>query len=136
MSEHKIQNDARNALAGQCMLFRANVGTGWTGDVTRLPDGSIHIRNPRPFSTGLPEGFSDTFGLVQVRITQDMVGREFGRFIALEFKGEGKKPTTLQANFLQAVNSYGGTAGVCRSVEGAKMLLHLAKSGVVPFFKE
>lgn len=128
MSEHKIQNDSRNALAGKCLLFRANVGTGWTGDIKKLPDGSILIRNPRPFSTGLPAGFTDTFGMVSVTITADMVGQTMARFIAPEFKDAGKKPTKGQAAFMQAVNDNGGVAGVCRSVDDALRLLERAKT--------
>ena len=43
--EHRIQNQIRLALAGSCILFRMNVGTGYTQD-------------GRYFSTGVPKGFS------------------------------------------------------------------------------
>lgn len=119
MSEHRIQNEIRNALAGKCMLFRANVGKGWTGDVKRLPDGSILIRNPRPFDTGLPVGFSDTFGLVQREITQDMVGQTIAQFVAGEIKTADGKVSPKQRAFLSAIRNYGGLADVWRSAADA-----------------
>lgn len=122
-TEHDIQNDIRNALAGQCHLFRANVGQGWTGDITKLPDGSLHIKNPRPFNTGLPAGFSDTFGWVTVTITPDMLGQTFARFIAGEVKTPKGKPRPEQEKFIAAVNRNGGVADVWRSVNDAQCSL-------------
>lgn len=127
MREHSIQNAIRNALAGQCLLFRANVGQAWTGDATRLPNGDVLLRNARPFSTGLPPGFADTFGLVAVTITPDMVGQVFGRFIAGEVKTATGRVSPKQAAFLRAVNDNGGTAGVWRSPEDALAMLAKAK---------
>lgn len=137
MSEHKIQNQIRNALAGECLLFRANVGRGWTSNKPAKPEtkfhaavvhpGDIILRQARPFDTGLPAGFSDTFGLVSVVITQDMVGKTMGVFIAPEVKDDGKKPTPVQARFLQAVNDNGGVAGIVRSVNDALALLNRAR---------
>ncbi|QKN87885.1 putativeholliday junction resolvase [Acinetobacter phage vB_AbaP_Alexa] len=121
--EHDIQNTIRNALAGQCHLFRANVGQGWTGDITKLPDGSLLIKNPRPFNTGLPSGFSDTFGWVPVTITQDMVGQTFARFIAGEVKTAKGKVRPDQEKFLNAVNRNGGVGDVWRSADDANRSL-------------
>lgn len=119
--EHKLQNEIRNALAGGCMAFRANVGNAWAGDAQRLPGGDVLIKNPRPFSTGLPAGFSDVFGVVQVEITPCMVGQTVGVFFALEVKAPtGRvKVSDKQTAFLNAVNNYGGRAGVARSADDA-----------------
>lgn len=119
MSEHKIQNEGRNALAGLCLNFRANVGRAWQGDEHRLPNGDLLLKNPRPFSTGLPAGFSDTFGLTPVTITQDMVGQVIGVFHAIEYKAPGKKPTDKQTTFLQAIRNNGGRAGVAYCADDA-----------------
>lgn len=127
MKEHGIQNEIRNALAGKCLAFRANVGTAWTGDVHRLPDGSVLIRNPRPFSTGLPEGFADLFGLVPVTITPDMVGEKIACFMALEIKTPTGRVKDKQAAFLRAVQSNGGRAGVARSVADALAIVRGTK---------
>lgn len=124
MSEHRLQNEIRNAMAGNCLMFRANVGKAWTGDsFHRLPNGDMVIRNPRPFNTGLPPGFSDLFGLVAVTITQDMVGKTFGRFIAGEIKTTTGRVSPKQAAFLRAVNDNGGRGAVLRSVNDARDLL-------------
>lgn len=123
ITEHDIQNDIRNSLAGQCHLFRANVGQGWTGEITKLPDGSLHIRNPRPFNTGLPAGFADTFGWVAVKITPDMLGQTFARFIAGEVKTPKGKVRPDQEKFLNAVNRNGGIGDIWRSPDDANKSL-------------
>ena len=126
MSEHALQNTIRNALAGLCILFRANTGTGWQGDyVVRGPRnvvmgaGDVLLRNARPFSTGLPPGFSDTFGLVAVTITQDMVGTTIAQALFGEIKTEDGRVSHKQAAFLQAMKNHGARADVWRSVEDA-----------------
>ena len=94
------------------LCLRANVGQAWTGDVTKLPDGSVLIRNPRPFKTGLPNGFSDVFGF-----TVD----------CRPFFMETKTPTGVlsgdQLTFLQAMKARGAVAGVARSVDEALDLM-------------
>lgn len=119
MSEHRIQNEIRNALAGKCLLFRANIGQAWTGDVKKLPGNRVLIENARPFSTGLPPGFSDTFGLLPVVITQDMVGQTIGQFVAGEVKAAKGRATEQQKNFLDAIINNGGRADIWRSVADA-----------------
>lgn len=127
MSEHKIQNEIRNALAGECLLFRANVGKGWTGDVHRLPNGDILIKNPRPFDTGLPPGFGDLFGLAPRIITADMVGSKVGVYIAADVKSATGRLTNRQAAYLHAINMYGGCADVWRSPDDALATVARAK---------
>ena len=120
MNEHAIQNSIRNALAGECLLFRVNVGSAWAGSrVDRLPGGRVLLHDARPFSTGLPPGFADTFGLVRVVITPDMVGSELGQFLAGEIKTPTGRVSDKQAAFLKAIQSNGGRAGVWRSVDDA-----------------
>lgn len=119
MSEHKIQNEGRNALAGKCLNFRVNVGQAWQGEAKRLPNGDMLLKNPRPFSTGLPPGFSDTFGLTPVVITEDMVGQTIGVFHAIEFKAPGGRVSPKQQAFIEAVQRNGGRAGVAKSADDA-----------------
>lgn len=132
--EHILQNQIRNALAGHCLLFRVNVGQAWTGDSVERGGGwqqvgprDLVIRNARPFSTGLPPGFADTFGLVSLVITQDMVGQTIGQFLAGEIKTESGRVSPKQAAFLQAINNNGGRAGVWRSVDDALRMVRGAK---------
>ncbi len=117
--EHAIQNAIRNALAGLALIFRANVGKAWQGEEHRLPNGDLLLKKPRPFSSGLPPGFSDLFGLVSVEITPDMVGQKLAVFVALEVKAAKGRTSDKQANFIKAVNDNGGRAGVVRSSDDA-----------------
>ena len=98
--EHRIQNEIRLALADTCVIFRINVGKGYT------PDG-------RYFDTGVPKGFSDLFG---VRIAD-------GRAVFIEVKTPQGRPTDQQKNFLETMRKNGAIAGVCRSPEEAVQLV-------------
>lgn len=131
-SEHAIQNEIRNALAGRCKLFRANVGKAWASNdvvkVTRkmpvvMGPRDVLLRNARPFDTGIPPGFTDLFGYVIETITPDMVGQKVARFIGPEVKDDTGKPSPLQTVFINVVNADGGRAGVVRSVEDAERLV-------------
>ncbi|MNK29179.1 VRR-NUC domain protein [compost metagenome] len=126
--EHALQNTIRNALAGLCILFRANTGKAWaSNDVLRVSrpmtvpvfPGDVVLRKARPFDTGLPPGFSDTFGFVQVTITEDMVGQKFPLAMFGEIKTATGRVSPLQAAFLQAMKNHGARADVWRSVEDA-----------------
>lgn len=119
--EHRVQTDGRNALAiPGVFCTRANVGKGWTGsEIIKLPDGSRLIRNPRPFDTGLPDGFADTFGVDSVTITPDMVGKKIGIAFFVEYKADDGDLSTIQAAFLEAMRNLGARAGVARSAQEA-----------------
>jgi hypothetical protein len=118
--EHKTQNEIRNALAGKLPLFRINAGRGWTGNkIVKLADGSMLIKDPRPFDAGVPVGFSDTFGVLPVTITDDMVGQTIGQAVFGEVKAEGGKVAPAQAAFLKAMKNQGARADVWRSVSDA-----------------
>lgn len=129
MKEHGAQNAIRNALAGTCFTFRANVGTGWQGTgkpfqasrpiTVAMSPGDVLLRNARPFNTGLPPGFSDLFGFVPVTITPDMVGQRVAVFVAIECKSATGRARERQGNFLQAVNDNGGRAGIARTPDDA-----------------
>lgn len=140
MTEHAIQNTIRNALAGECILFRANVGKAWTSSqpvlqATRpmpvfLQPGDVVLRAARPFTTGLPAGFADTFGLATRIITMEMVGQKIGVYIAGEIKTERGRVSDKQAAYLRAVNDNGGVADVWRTVEDARATVARAKGKV------
>src|SRR5690606_25904356 len=102
--EHALQNAIRNALCDEGLFFRANVGQAWTGSsVERLPGNRVLIHGARPFTTGLPAGFSDLFGLVPVVVTPDMVGQTVGVFAGLEIKTARGRPTEAQERFIAAI---------------------------------
>lgn len=132
-SEHAIQNAIRNALVDECHLFRANVGVGWQGVgrpfktpypiTVDMNPGDVLLRQARPFDTGLPPGFADTFGWVPVEITPDMVGKTFAMFIGLEIKSQTGAVRDNQIAFVNAVNRAGGRAGFARCVEDAQDII-------------
>ncbi len=100
MTEHNIQNEIRAALSPYAVIFRCNVGSGYTQD-------------SRFFSTGLPKGFSDLFG----------VRRSDGRAIFIEVKKPGGRSTQNQLNFIEAMKKHGAVAGICHSTEEAIKLV-------------
>lgn len=128
-SEHAIQNAIRNALVDDCHLFRANVGTGWQGVgrpfktphpmTVNMGPGDVLLRQARPFDTGLPPGFADTFGWVPVTITPDMVGQTVAVFLGIEVKSQTGAVRDAQIAFVNAVKRAGGRAGFARSVQDA-----------------
>jgi hypothetical protein len=135
-TEHGTQNRIRNALAGLLPLFRANVGRGWTGSKVFRPSGpmavsvnrgDVVIYGARPFDTGLPVGFSDTFGVLPVVITQDMVGKTIGRAVFGEVKDVGGKLSPKQTEFLSAMKRMGAAAEVWRSPDDALATIARAK---------
>lgn len=98
--EHKIQNEIRIALAESCILFRMNVGTGYTVD-------------GRYFNTGVPKGFSDLFGF----------RKSDGRAVFIEVKTAKGKPSAEQVKFLESICKNGAIAGICRSAGEAVKLI-------------
>jgi hypothetical protein len=97
-------------------LFRNNVGTGWTGnDVRCNPDGSITIRNPRPFHAGLVPGSADLIGWKPVEITPEMVGQTVAVFTSVETKTKRGRLQAGQENWADIVAGAGGLAGIART---------------------
>ena len=100
MTEHDIQTEIRAAVSPWCAIFRANVGK------VKTPDG-------RWFSTGLPPGFSDLFG----------VRRRDGKAVFIEVKKPGGKVSPDQRHFIETMRSFGAVAGICYSTEEAITLV-------------
>lgn len=96
MTEHDIQNEIRAALSPYAVVFRINVGSGRTAD-------------GRYFSTGVPPGFSDLFG----------VRRKDGRAVFIEVKAPGGRVTDRQRNFINIMKRLGAIAGIAHSAEEA-----------------
>jgi hypothetical protein len=122
--EHGIQNEIRNSLCDDGVFYRANVGTAWaSNDIVKLADGALLLRNPRPFSTGLPTGFHDLFGAVEVTITPEMVGSKVAVFTTIECKSSKGKARERQQALVDTVTAMGGRSGFARSVEDAKRIV-------------
>lgn len=100
MEEIALMKEIKRACSRYAIMFRINVGTGKTYD-------------GRYFSTGVPRGFSDLFG----------VRRSDGKAIFIEVKTAKGRLSKNQTEFLDAVKSTGAICGVCRSVEEAITLI-------------
>ena len=98
--EHRIQNEIRAAVAPYAVIFRVNVGSG------RTEDG-------RYFSSGVPVGFSDLFG---VRLCD-------GRAVFIEVKTPSGRVSVSQMNFISRMIAAGAVAGICRSADEAVRLV-------------
>jgi hypothetical protein len=104
MTEHPIQQQIRIACSrGPVRLWRNNVG-------------ALRDENGRLVRYGLCPGSADLIGLKRLP-------SGLGRFVALEVKRPGGRPTTEQRNWLATVEEMGGLAAVVRSVEEADALL-------------
>lgn len=102
MRESYLLSEVIRGVYGAVHLMRANVG------MVRTEDG-------RRFSSGLPKGFPDLFGVIPGELTRS--GTPIPVFI--ECKVEGRKPTPEQAEFLAKYRAIGCACGVARSVGDA-----------------
>lgn len=75
---------------------------------------------------GLCPGSSDLIGFKSVKVTPEMVGQRVAIFAALEVKSTKGRATPEQWNFIDTVATYGGLAGVVRSLEEARQVLNIA----------
>lgn len=125
MTEHEIQNAIRVYISQQRLgvIFRANVGSAWAGMVVNKTRDTVTLKNYRPFSTGLPNGFPDLFGFRTVTITPDMVGQTIAVFCGLEIKTARGRVRDDQVKMLGFLQQSGCRAGIARSTEDAKKIL-------------
>ena len=77
----------------------------------------------RPVSFGLCKGSADLIGWTTRTITADMVGQQVAVFTSIEVKTASGRLTPEQRQWLAAVETAGGIAGVARSVADAEALL-------------
>lgn len=101
-------------------IFRCNTGEGWIGKAIffskpakiEVYPGDVIIRNAKRIHFGLTNGGGDYIGYSKI-----------GKFISIELKTDTGKPSDDQLNFIDAVKSVEGIAGVCRSEEDGFELL-------------
>ena len=112
-AETDLQQRIRLALGlrPDLRLFRNQVG--------QLPD----PRTGRPVQFGLARGSADLIGWRTVVVTPEMVGQRIAVFTSIEVKTSTGRLTPAQHNWLGAVRSAGGIAGVARSVTDAIAIL-------------
>ena len=125
MTEHELQNLISLHISENKLgtMFRANVGSGWTGTVHKSSARSVTIYGARRFSTGLPAGFPDLFGFCTITITPNMVGKEIAVFCGIEIKKPDGMVRPVQRNMLDYLQERGARAGIARSCEDAEQIL-------------
>jgi hypothetical protein len=110
MTEQQIQQQIRIACGtGDTRLFRNNTGT-------------LRDQHGRPVQFGLCKGSADLIGWRTVTVTPEMVGTQVAVFLSIEVKTPTGRLRPEQQQWLEAVQSAGGIAGVARSVEDAQRL--------------
>jgi len=111
VSEQRIQQEIRIACStGNTRLFRNNTGT-------------LRDQHGRPVSFGLAKGSADLIGWRTVTVTPDMVGQQVAVFLSIEVKTATGRLRPEQQQWLDAVQSAGGIAGIARSVPDALQLV-------------
>ena len=112
-SEAEIQAEIWKAIGSRpdTRLFRNNQGIATHAGGQRVKYG---LANP---------GGSDLIGLHAVTITPDMVGQTLAVFTALEIKTPTGAIRPEQRTFIEFVRSFGGKAGIVRSVADAEAVL-------------
>ncbi len=122
--EKNIQADIRLAASKNgCVLFRANAGMGWAGNVIiRHKDGSITIKDPRPFH-GMIEGFPDLVGWKAIKVTPEMVGKIVSIIVLPEVKQLKGKAREAQERFKKRADKDFVVCDICRSVEDFEELV-------------
>lgn len=111
MRESQLLHDIIRSLYGVVRLWRANVG-------------SVITKDGRRFSSGLPKGFPDLFGILPHKISK--TGCPVPVFI--ECKVGRNKCSPEQAEFIARHKDMGCAAGVARSIEDAWEI-------IIPFLK-
>jgi hypothetical protein len=107
MTEQQIQQQIRIACGtGDTRLFRNNTGT-------------LRDQHGRPVQFGLCKGSADLIGWRTVTVTPDMVGTQVAVFLSIEVKTPTGRLRPEQRQWLDAVQTAGGIAGVARSVDDA-----------------
>lgn len=111
--ETTLQQQIRLAVGtrSDLRLFRNSVGS--------LPD----ARTGRLVTFGLAKGSADLIGWRTITITRDMVGQQLAVFTSIEIKTPSGRITPQQRNWLHAVRTAGGIAGVARTVPDALQIV-------------
>lgn len=110
MQESKILNEIRVGVSPGSILFRQQVGTFLT-------------REGYPIKVGF-KGTPDLCGWTVITITPDLIGRRVAVFTGIEVKTETGRIRPEQQHFIDVLKKAGGIAGIARSLEEAKTLLH------------
>ena len=122
--ESKILKDIHRGYSrGRVRLFRNNVGVALQGQDVSWTGSAAFIKKAKYIRFGLCVGSSDLVGWKTIRITPDMVGKDFAQFVSLEVKDRGGRVSQQQKQWLAICESMGAIAGVARSLSDAKQIL-------------
>lgn len=103
-------------------LFRNNSAVGWQGEITRLRDGSMLIKNPRPINAGLAKGSADSIGFYRHKITHADLGRTYAIFSSVEYKSKTGRLSDEQQNWHALVTNNGGVSLITNEILSAEQL--------------
>jgi hypothetical protein len=103
--------------------------------VWRNNTGALRDANGRTVTYGLAKGSSDLIGIVRVTVPYGHPGSErhpaiaryIARFLAIELKQPGKKPTEDQERFLEVVRASGGVAFWADSLDTVISMIEKAR---------
>ena len=119
-TEQVVQSEVRLEASNRGFrLWRNNVGVAM--DNRGIPVRYGLCNESKQMNKNLKS--SDLIGIRPILITQDMVGKVFGQFIAIEIKKESWKPSPsnlreqAQERFITLVQSLGGYAKIINKVE-------------------
>lgn len=111
--ETRLQHQIMLALSeAGCIVWRHNVGQAWLGKPVHQAGDQVTLTGAHKMPYGLCVGGSDLLGIAPG-----------GRFLAVEVKTRTGRVSRPQQQFIHAVQTAGGIAGVARSVEDALALI-------------
>lgn len=134
MPESKNQHDIFKHINSRTdsRVFRNNVGVAHVGNVDREESARLSskygrpvtvLQSPRVLRYGLHVGSSDLIGWLSRVVTNDMLGRTIAQFFSIEIKKPGGIISTEQSNWINAVNRFGGCAGIAKTTDEADALI-------------
>lgn len=114
--ETNIQSAIMLALSeAGCTVWRNNTAGAWIGVPIHTAGNQVTLTNAHMIKFGLCTGSSDIIG-----IAPD------GRFLAVEVKTKTGRASKEQVQFIEAVRSRGGIAGIARTPSEALQLINKA----------
>jgi hypothetical protein len=87
----------------------------------RLEERGIYYH--MPVQNGMGKPTLDFICCMPVKITPEMVGETVGLYLAIEAKAEGKEPTAIQTETMEAIEVAAGIALVVAGEKEAEKLL-------------
>lgn len=136
ISEQEVRNNTEDHIRKrhkEVRLWANPTGNGVVGNAREAGKGKYMV-DGRRVKFGGPDGASDFLGIQQIKITENMVGKKIGIFVAIETKkpkwrlptiNQKKAWTTFiqQTRFIKMVRALGGHGGYVRNNEDLEDVL-------------